>query len=148
MTADQAFVGGAVSPQPQPAPVPPPAAFKAEIVQGIPVKAPVDPVVKAKHLPPNSPFAQPARSNSEHSTGDDKELDKILKDVTHSVKKGVDSTEERFGRLTAGDHKPAAVKTPKAEKTNSGSPPVLATVVAVAVAAVLVAAAFTSLKAS
>ena len=95
-------------------------------------------------IPPqsaNNPISQLAQSlNDSDTDSEDKDLDKILKDVNSSVKNVEDSPDRRFGHLD-GVRKKMAVQKAKVEQGRNGSPPIMATVVACTVALFLSVAA-------
>ncbi len=100
----------------------------AEIVHDLPVKNPL-----VQQTVPPQPKA------IEQKDEEDRDLDVILKDVNTSVKQAENSPEERFGHLT-GVRRQTAIKKAKLEETHHGSPPILATVLAILVAAGLITA--------
>lgn len=132
--ARQLSMSGFLPPKVQPNPSTPPArSSQPEIVSGIPVKSPIRHAADGSSQPINNPIAESGKQFVEQAGSEDKELDHILRDVTSSVRKTENSPEVRFGHLS-GVRKTAAIKKDKLVQAHNGSPPIVATVVALAIA--------------
>lgn len=131
-------------PEPKPETVVPTAApaqapvVKAEIVHDIPVKNPIEPGAAGLPQAAANPITASAKAFGEPEN-EDKALDQILKDVNTSVKKS-EKDEQVLHEDLSGRQKKKVAKKAKAAQM-SGQKPVAATVIAVAVASILIVSA-------
>ncbi|HZP55899.1 MAG TPA: hypothetical protein VFB03_03995 [Candidatus Saccharimonadales bacterium] len=119
----------------QPAQTPVGTTVQPEFVNDIPVQNPLGTAEASRPVATANPIAQATKSIIRNVSGQDKELDQILKDVNNSVKQIDKPAEARFANLKGATSQPATVQ--PNTKSNKKTSAILATAVACVVAVVL-----------